>query len=334
MRAAAILADQIELPILWMAKTKKALELREFHADVLRLLQYWATDDGVDDLVARTGELVKQAYPADKASWAMEAIVAPLSEASEEDLRMVLQGCCAAGVDVWKRRAAGSLAEDGTARPVTEGEVMRAGNAEGSNDISERKMGMLRYLRCQMHRLRVAGKEALIMLRLNKPLVAVKAGELGEISRVFALARCVAREEKKASGALVNERRQEGQEKVSYPAICEPKPCQTDQAIKAAATKKANKEKQRAMPNDVGNQMLLGNDAIMSASDQELGVLMKAWHLATGTKFSNGYYWPGAWPSGLPKGTGRKGSLLKIDKQRELTAVIETYCELKARALQ
>ena len=79
MRAATILEDQVELPILWMAKKKKALELREFHADVLRLLQYWATDDGVNDLVARTGELVKQAYPNDKASWAMEAIVAPLS---------------------------------------------------------------------------------------------------------------------------------------------------------------------------------------------------------------------------------------------------------------
>ena len=90
MRAAAILADQIELPILWMAKKKKALELREFHADVLRLLQYWATDDGVDNLVARTGELVKQACLNDKASWTMEAIVAPLSEASEGELRMVL----------------------------------------------------------------------------------------------------------------------------------------------------------------------------------------------------------------------------------------------------
>ena len=90
------------------------------------------------------------------------------------------------------------------------------------------------------------------------------------------------------------------------------------------------------MANDVENQLLLNNDAIMSASDQELGILMKAWHLATGTKFSNGYYWPGAWPSGLPwpKGTGSKGSLLKVDKQRELAAVIETYRELKARALQ
>ena len=89
---------------------------------------------------------------------------------------------------------------------------------------------------------------------------------------------------------LVNERRQEGQEKVSYPEICEPKPCQSDRAVKAAATKKANKEKQIAMANDVENQLLLNNDAIMSASDQELGVLMKAWHLATCTKFSNGYY--------------------------------------------
>ena len=93
---------------------------------------------------------------------------------------------------------------------------------------------------------------------------------------------------------------------LAYPEICEPKPCRTDRAVRAAATKKANKGKQIAMANSAEHQLLLINGSIVSASDQALshGVLMNAciWHLATGTKFSNGYcmYWPGVWPGGLP----------------------------------
>ena len=60
---------------------------------------------------------------------------------------------------------------------------------------------MLRYIRMLKHRMRVAGKEAAVMLRLNKPLVALKEGRLGLMEQVFALARVVRAEEAKAIGA-------------------------------------------------------------------------------------------------------------------------------------
>ena len=143
MRAAAILAEQIEMPILHMSKQKSALQLREFHADVLRLLENWATDEGVEELMARSGELAMQANPEAKPSWAMDMVGAP--HETDAEVKMILQGCTSAGVDVWQRHAAGSLGDDGkTAKEVTVGEQLRAGMAQGNNDVSERKMGMLR----------------------------------------------------------------------------------------------------------------------------------------------------------------------------------------------
>ena len=93
--AAAILSDQIEMPILHMPKKKKALALRGFHADILRLLKlkhvHWATDPGVEELMAQRGELAKQAYPGSDggSDWPMEAAVA--AHDTSEDVRMLLQ---------------------------------------------------------------------------------------------------------------------------------------------------------------------------------------------------------------------------------------------------
>lgn len=330
MRAAAILADQIEMPILYMAKQKKALELREFHADVLRLLKHWATDGGVAELMSRSGDLMKQAYPEEKQNWAMEAIVAP--HATDDEVKLVLQGCCEAGVEVWQRHAAGSFAADGvTAKEVTVGERLRAGATEGNNDHSERKMGMLRYLRTQMHRLRVAGKQALIMLRLNKPLVAVKAGELGQMCKVFALARTIARTEKKAAGPLENERRIEGEETAAYREQEAPKPSMTAQAVQARATRAENKGLETAMVADVEGSLLLNDSEIAKLTDTQMGLMIRAWKLIPGTTFRNKHFWPGV---KFPKGTGSKGSLKKDEKAAALIDAIKIYNDMKSLAAE
>ena len=316
------------MPILHMSKKKKALELRGFHADVLRLLKHWATDTGVEELMARSGELAKQAYPdSDGGSdWPMEAVVA--AHDTDEDVRMLLQGCCEAGVDVWERHAAGSL--DGvSAKEVTVGEQIRAGMVEGNNDTSERNMGMLRYLRTHMHRLRVAGKEALLMLRTNKPLQALKSGQIGEMCKVFALARRIARDEKKAAGPIQKERQQEGAEVVAYRAANAPRPSQNPKAMQALKTKNTNDALKATMSRDVENTLLISDDEIMAKTDPELKVLIGAWALVPPTQFK-GQLWPGA---KFPKGTGSKGSLKKAEKQEALKGVMKAYGDAMRAAM-
>ena len=46
MRAAAVLCEQIEQPILWLSKKKTALEMRQVSADVLAALKSWSKPEG------------------------------------------------------------------------------------------------------------------------------------------------------------------------------------------------------------------------------------------------------------------------------------------------
>ena len=172
------------------------------------------------------------------------------------------------------------------------------------------------------------------MLRLNKPLEALKAGELGDMCKVFALARRVARDEKKARGNVEKERQDQGAKAVAYKEQEEPKPCLTERAVKAAATRQSNQDTAIAWSRDVEGHLLWSDDAIMATTDAQLGRHLQAWKRAVATTFSNGCYWPGAWPGGFPKGTGTKLSLKKEEKQMALLAVIKNHHEMKARALQ
>ena len=50
MRAASVLCEQIEEPIMWLAKKKTALEMRKVSTDVLGALVRWGTAEGAMEL--------------------------------------------------------------------------------------------------------------------------------------------------------------------------------------------------------------------------------------------------------------------------------------------
>ena len=74
-----------------------------------------------------------------------------------------------------------------------------------------------------------------------------------------------------------------------------------ERAVKAAATRQSNQDTAIAWSCDVEGHLLWSDDAIMATRDAQLGRHLQAWERAVATIFSNGCYWPGAWPGGFPK---------------------------------
>ena len=89
---------------------------------------------------------------------------------------------------------------------------------------------------------RAAGKEALIMLKMNKPLVALKEERLGNVEKVCAFVRQQQRKEEKARGTEMDERANMVAQAEKYQETQGPQGPKTNQGIAAAATRQKNKK--------------------------------------------------------------------------------------------
>jgi hypothetical protein len=209
----------------------------------------------------------------------------------------------------------------------------RLSNIQANNDVSERKIAMIRYLRCSMQRLRVAGKEALILLKINKPLVELKAGRLGSIPAAFAYARQRRANEAKARGTGAAERLRMIDADAKYREV-EAKPS----TGAAAVTRRENANKAAALLEQFKTDpsaLLVGltkaklTQELQKLKVEECNLLMAAWKLfgdcrnAEGGKFSFKFRTEG---TGASNKQGKR-SLKVGDKRQGLYDCINYYVE-------
>ena len=143
----------------------------------------------------------------------------------------ILRGCLMKGAVVWATHASGHIdPETKNDKIVTSGMQQRGENSKSNNDDCERIIANIRYLEVQARNLRVEGKNALVMTKLNNPIAFLKEGNLGVHSKLFAYIRRKAREDQKKAGTSDVWRRI-SEDKVKY---SEPAPCTELQAKRKA----------------------------------------------------------------------------------------------------
>jgi len=309
-RAAAILNHQIEQPILWAAKKFKSLELNPFHALVLQKLEHWSTEEGVEELLQLPGTLSRHVDPEGKeesSDWMVKAVAA--AHSTDAEVRLLLMGCCAAGAIKREQHAAGHL-EGKEARPVTDGMEKRGGMAEGSNDTSESNIALSRFIDMTMKRLRISGREALMLGKRNKPTMALKAGSIGNPAAVIKLMMKLAREEYEALGTESTEQLKISRDIELYRAV--DAPSISDAAQKARATKEANVAAAKELAADYIDCLILSDKVLMKLSDGRARLLIAAWKLVPTMTFENGSAFD-AKCLFRSEGRGAKGAMLKLD---------------------
>ena len=200
-RAQAILTHEITTPILWMGKKSKILDCNVFLADVLASLKRWGDQASTHatELMALDGHLRKYTYPDDSAhdDECMAHVVASRDDVNEDaHVLALLKGCCEAGIILWQRHCSEHLEPDDSAKVPTEDEIKRASMCAANNDVCESNLSLAKYMQTTMQRLRGSMQEAMCMLKRNKPINALKAGQLGPIDTVFKVAQARAKTRK------------------------------------------------------------------------------------------------------------------------------------------
>ena len=325
MRAAVILCEQIEEPILWLAKRKTALEMRQVSADVLAALVSWATPEGAATLLQRPGTLISQAYAHAKDNALMASLIAP--HTTDDQVRDMLQSCCMLGVDHWLKHTGFGL--DGhEARHVTEADKLCIGNAPANNDACERVIARIRYLKTKAPNMRSGGAEALIMAVQNDPFASLHAGQLGKIDEVLELARVMAKENMKKSGTHLDECERIVKDQQHYQDLYGPKPSQAP----AAVTRRDNLAAAIAAAADVEGNLMFSEDELRAMKTSELHALKRGWIQVGQVAFGNGARWQAIFTkdgqgSGAPNAQGKCG-VIKDDYITDLLAASKSYSEL------
>ena len=104
------------------------------------------------------------------------------------------------GIILWQRHCSEHLEPDDSAKVPTEAEMKRASMCAANNDVCESNLSLAKYMQTTMQRLRGSMQEAMTMimcmLKRNKPINALKAGQLGPIDTVFKVAQARAKTRK------------------------------------------------------------------------------------------------------------------------------------------
>jgi hypothetical protein len=204
------------------------------------------------------------------------------------------------------------------------------GTGKSNNDDCERIIANMRYLGVQARNLRVEGKNALVMSKINNPLAFLKEGKLGVHSKLFAYIRLKARQDLKKAGTKKDVWRRISEEKVKY---SEPAPC-TELQARRKATREQAMAMHQATAADYIQQLvdpyLDAEGDIAKKSLKELDAMIAAWKLVPKIVNHQGHVWPGAtFPkdgTGKPDKNGKCG-ILKKDKVNNILSVLHSYLD-------
>ena len=331
MRAAAILATEIELTAIYAAKKLSYLELQDinFYSTVFKCLELWSTEDGAMQLFALPGSILGLIYETPKEDPYMKRIVEP--HETDAEVLKILQGCLAKGAVVWATHASGHI-DPATKNDfvVTPGRKKRGKGQQPHNDLCEGNMAWLRYLGVQARNLRVEGKNALTMSKRNNPIEFLKEGNLGVHSKLFAYIRRKARQDLKKAGTKMDVWRRISEDKAKY---SEPEPM-TELQAKRRATRDAAIAMRKATAMNYIEQLvdpyLNAEGDIAKKSVKELDEMIAAWKMVPKIINHQGTVWPGAtFPkegSGAENKLGKCG-LKKSDKVANILSVLHSYVE-------
>ena len=234
------------------------------------------------------------------------------------------------GAVVWATHASGHIdPETKNDKIVTSGMQQRGENSKSNNDDCERIIANIRYLEVQARNLRVEGKNALVMKKLNNPIAFLKEGNLGVHSKLFAYIRRKAREDQKKAGTSDVWRRI-SEDKVKY---SEPAPC-TELQAKRKATREQAVAMHQATAADYIQQLVdpyLNEEGdIAKKSLKGLDGMIVAWNLVPKIANHKGDVWPGAtFPkegTGKPDKNGKCG-IKKKGKVESILSVLHSYLD-------
>ena len=330
-RAAAILATQIELPAIYASKKMGYLQLQDinFYSTVFKCLELWSTEEGAKQLFTLPGTILGLIYQTPVEDTYMKRTVEPGVETDAEVLK-ILRGCLMKGAVVWATHASGHIdPETKNDKIVTSGMQQRGENSKSNNDDCERIIANIRYLEVQARNLRVEGKNALVMTKLNNPIAFLKEGNLGVHSKLFAYIRRKAREDQKKAGTSDVWRRI-SEDKVKY---SEPAPC-TELQAKRKATREQAVAMHQATAADYIQQLVdpyLNEEGdIAKKSLKGLDGMIVAWKLVPKIANHQGDVWPGAtFPkegTGKPDKNGKCG-IKKKGKVESILSVLHSYLD-------
>ena len=325
MRAAAILCEQIEQPIMWLAKQKTALQMRQVSADVLGALKHWTTPAGATELFLRPGTLVRQAYAEDKDDALMAAVVRP--HTTDEDVIALLQSCCEVGIEHWQKHAGFGL-DQHAARVVTAQDELCVGPAPSNNDSCERGVARVRYIKTGAPRMRHEGVQAQVMAKQNNPFIGLKAGRLGNVNDVLELARDVAKETRQAMGNRLDECERLVKEQKRYQELCGPRISQGP----AVVTRRDNQVAAMAAAADVEANLMFSELELTAMKLKDLQALKRGWVAVGKVAFGNGSHWQAVFTkdgegSGVANAEGKCG-VVKKDYIADLMAAMKSYNEV------
>ena len=249
----------------------------------------------------------------------------------------ILRGCLMKGAVVWATHASGHIdPETKNDKIVSSGMTKRSceekakGTGKSNNDDCERIIANMRYLGVQARNLRVEGKNALVMSKINNPLAFLKEGKLGVHSKLFAYIRRKARQDLKKAGTKKDVWRRIAEDKVKY---SEPAPC-TELQAKRKATREQAIAMHQATAADYIQQLvdpyLDAEGDIAKKSVKELDAMIAAWKLVPKIVNHQGRVWPGAtFPkdgTGKPDKNGKCG-IKKKDKVDNILSVLHSYLD-------
>ena len=336
-RAAAILATQIELPTIYASKKMGYLKLQEinFYSTVFKCLELWSTEDGANQLFTLPGTILGLIYQTPVEDPYMKRIVEP--HETDAEVLKILIGTCTTGSVVWAAHASGHIdPETKNDKIVSSGMTKRSceekakGTGKSNNDDCERIIANMRYLGVQARNLRVEGKNALVMSKINNPLAFLKEGKLGVHSKLFAYIRRKARQDLKKAGTKKDVWRRIAEDKVKY---SEPAPC-TELQAKRKATREQAIAMHQATAADYIQQLvdpyLDAEGDIAKKSVKELDAMIAAWKLVPKIANHQGRVWPGAtFPkdgTGKPDKNGKCG-IKKKGKVDNILSVLYSYLD-------
>ena len=328
MRAAAILATEIELPVIYAAKKFGYLQLQDnnFYSTVFKYLELWSTEDGGSQLFALPGSIIRLIYDTPKEDPYMKVIVAP--HETDADVVAILQGCASVGAVVWATHASGHIDPDTKNDCIVTPEAKaRGAETPAHNDPCESSIALIRCVQDWAKNLRVDGTEALVMAKKNKTVQYLQEGNLGVHSRLFAYVRWKAREDLKKAGTKNDVHRRIAEDKVKY---SEPEPC-TERLAKKRATRDEARAKNKATASDFIKQLVEpyvnAEEAIENKTGKELDGMIAAWKLVPQIANREGVIWIASFPkegTGVLGKTGKYG-IRKADKVASILSALRGY---------
>ena len=306
-----------------------------FYSTVFKCLELWSTEDGANQLFTLPGTILGLIYQTPVEDPYMKRIVEP--HETDAEVRKILIGTCTTGSVVWAAHASGHIdPETKNDKIVSSGMTKRSceekakGTGKSNNDDCERIIANMRYLGVQARNLRVEGKNALVMSKINNPLAFLKEGKLGVHSKLFAYIRRKARQDLKKAGTKKDVWRRIAEDKVKY---SEPAPC-TELQAKRKATREQAIAMHQATAADYIQQLvdpyLDAEGDIAKKSVKELDAMIAAWKLVPKIVNHQGRVWPGAtFPkdgTGKPDKNGKCG-IKKKGKVDNILSVLHSYLD-------